>query len=375
MKKYIYQVILLICCFTLMVSCQKQTKVNDGNEEVIYDKTDAYVKNMMDSLEIVGLNYTILIDGKVMHKKAMGFANIEHQVPMTLDKLFAVASISKLFSSTALHRLLKAKNRSVDESVGEFLPNRKDLPESWKNLTLKHLLTHTSGVPDQIDYQIYLAPESDEFVIEALKDKPFSSIPGDATKYNATGFILVRMIFEELAGQDFETHMQKNYFDKFNLRSANYGGYKKIVPNRVTNYRMIGENFELFPLNYSSPMYAGAGLNISIDDLIKWIQAVLGEKILTKEHLTTIWTPSKLNNNESGNFGLGWEAYELENKTWITGHGGAGISSVLHYRKEGFANTITIILLTNGAKNWVQMPHDVNMGIANYFMPGVVDSN
>lgn len=371
MNKYITQLVGLIisCCF--WVSCQQKSKTN--GEANVFDKTDVYVEKMMDSLDIVGLNYSVLINGEVVHKKAMGFSNLEHQVPMTLDKLFAVASISKLFSSTALHRLLKDNNRSVDETVGEFLPERKDLPQSWQNLTLKHLLTHTSGIPDQIDYQIYLAPESDEFVIEALKDKPFTSIPGEVTKYNATGFMLVRMIIEKLADKDFETHMQKHYFDKFNLKGSNYGGFKKIVPNRVTSYRMVGDNLEMFPLNYSSPMYAAAGLNINMDALILWIQAVLNEDILSKELLATIWTPAKLNNNEDGFFGLGWETYELGNGIWMTGHGGAGISAIRHYWKENSKDTVIIILLTNGARNWVNSPDDVNMGIANYFMPGIVD--
>ena len=194
-----------------MVLFQVANSYQRPNAEVsIYEKTDVYVKKMLDSLDIVGLNYCVLIDGKVMHKKAMGFANLEHQVPMTQDKLFAVASMSKLFSSTALHQLLMDHNRSVDETVGAFLPERKDLPESWRVLTLENLLSHSSGIPDQIDYQIYLAPESDEFVIDALKDKPFTSAPGETTKYNATGFMLVRMIIEELAGQNFETICKKN---------------------------------------------------------------------------------------------------------------------------------------------------------------------
>jgi CubicO group peptidase (beta-lactamase class C family) len=372
MNKYITQLFILIiyCCF--ITSCQKQSKTNV--EVTIFEKTDTYVKKMMDSLDIVGLNYAVLVDGKVMHKKAMGFANLEHQVPMTLDKLFAVASMSKLFSSTALHRLLKDQNRSVDETVGEFIPNRKDLPESWKILTLKNLLSHSSGIPDQIDYQIYLAPESEEFVIDGIKDKPFTSAPGETTKYNATGFMLVLMIFEELAGQDFEKHMQAYYFDQFDLTKATYGGFKKVVPNRVKSYRMVGEDLEMFPLNYSSPMYAAAGLNINIDELILWTQAVLDEKIVSKEALSNIWKPVTLNNGKPGYFGLGWETYELENGIWMTGHGGAGISAIRHYWKEDSPNTVTIILLTNGARNWVNSPDDVNMGIANYFMPGVIDS-
>ncbi len=372
MNKYITQLIILIilCCF--ISSCEQQSKTN--KEGTIYEKTDDYVKTMMDSLDIIGLNYCVLLDGKVMHKKAMGFANLEHKVSMTQDKLFAVASMSKLFSSTALHRLLKDNNRSVDETVGEFLPIRKDLPETWRILTLENLLSHNSGIPDQIDYEIYLAPESEEVVIEALKDKPFTSAPGESTKYNATGFMLVRMIIEELAKQDFETYMQKEYFEQLDLAKANYGGFKKNVPNRVKSYRMVGEDLEMFPLNYAPPMYAAAGLNINMDELIVWTQAVLDGKIVSKEALSNIWNPVILNNGKPGFFGLGWETYELENGIWMTGHGGAGISAIRHYWKEKSQETVTIILLTNGARNWVNSPDDVNMGIANYFMPGIIDS-
>lgn len=371
MKNYIKQVTIVLCCFFFITGCEGQTEKND--EELIFERSDAYVKQMMDSLEIIGLHYAVLINGKVMHKKAMGFANFEHQVPMTEDKLFAVASMSKLFSSTALHKLLKDSNRSVDETVGELLPDRKDLPESWRMLTLKDLLSHSSGIPDQIDYDIYLAPESEEFVIDALKDKPFSSSPGETTKYNATGFMLVRMIIEELAGQDFEIFMQKEYFDRYGLSKANYGGFKKVVPNRVKSYRMVGDNLEMFPLNYGPPMYAAAGLNINMDELIVWTQAVLEGKIVSKEVLSNIWKPVILNNGKPGYFGLGWETYDLGNGIWMTGHGGAGISVIRHYWKEDSQETITIVLLTNGARNWVNSPDDVNMGIADFFMPGIVE--
>lgn len=88
---------------------------------------------------------------------------------MKLDNSLPVASISKLFSSIAMHTLLNIHNKSVDETVEELLPDRKDLSESWRKLSVKQLLSHISGIPDQIDYQINLAPESDEFVIDALE--------------------------------------------------------------------------------------------------------------------------------------------------------------------------------------------------------------
>jgi len=373
MKKHIIVTFFIISSILFYSSCQSKEKPIKTNDVSIFDKTDTYVEKMMDSLDIIGLNYAILIDGKVVHKGTKGLANIEHNVPMKPDHLFAVASLSKLFSSTALHSLLISNNRNVNETVGDFLPNRFDLPESWRALTLKHLLSHTSGIPDQIDYDIFLAPESESFVIDALKDKPFSSEPDETNKYNATGFMLVCTVIEALANQDFETYMKRNYFDKYGLSKANYGGFKKVVPNRVTSYRMVENNLELFPLNYSSPMYAGAGLNINIDELILWMQAVLNYEILPKPYLDNVWEPVKLNSGDTGYFGLGWEAYKFDDKIAINGHAGGGIVSLLHYRTADYPNGLTIILLTNGAKNWVQMPHDVNMGIASYFIPEILD--
>ena len=357
-------ILLLLFAVIFNAESQSQEKSHSMNERD-FNKIDVYLEKMIDSLEIVGLNYAILINNELVHQKAFGFANIQLQVGMTLKQIFPVASISKLFSSTALHKLLNNHDRNVNETVGEFLPSRKDLPNSWRKLTLKQLMSHTSGIPDQIDYQIYLAPESEEYVINALKDKPFSSVPGTESKYNATGFLLVRIIIEKLANQDFETYMQEEYFNKLGLSSAKYGGFKNIIPNRVTCYHNINNEMEMFPLNYSAPMYAGAGLNISITDLIKWFQALQNEKILTNEQLKEIWTPVKLNNGKNGYFGLGWEAYKLEDNYRMAGHGGAGISSFRHYWNEQTNKNVTVILLTNGAYNWSISPNQINAQIAD----------
>ncbi|OJJ17717.1 hypothetical protein BKI52_28045 [marine bacterium AO1-C] len=360
MKKFIISLLFINVWF---VESYSQSVHNQ-----IFNKTDAYLQSMMDRLKIVGLNYAILINNKVVHKKSFGVANAQLQVPMTLSNSFPVASISKMFSSIALHKLLSVHHRSVNETVAAFLPKRTDLPESWRKLSLKQLLSHTSGIPDQIDYQIYLAPKSEKFVIDGVKNKPFSSEPGTEAKYNATGFLLVRMIIEKLANQDFESYMQKEYFDKLGLSSANYGGFKKVVPNRVTCYQKMNNKLEMFPLNYSSPMYAGAGLNITINDLIKWFQALQNEQILTKKQLMKVWIPIKLNNGKEGGFGLGWEAYRLQGAYRMVGHGGAGISSFRHYWNERTNQNLTVILLTNGALNWKARPNQLNAQIANMIL-------
>jgi CubicO group peptidase (beta-lactamase class C family) len=351
-----------------LITCLIGKSYAQQNDKNVFSKTDAYLKSTIDSQQIIGLNYVILIDNKVVHKKSFGSAHAQLNVPMTIDKSFPVASISKLFSSIALHKLLSIHERDVSETVEDFLPNRTDLPESWRKLTLEQLLSHTSGIPDQIDYQIYLAPDSEKFVVDNLRDKPFSSKPGTESKYNATGFLLIRTIFEKLADQDFVSYMQTEYFNNLNLSSATYGGFKKVIPNRVTCYQNRNGSLEMLPLNYSNPMYAGAGLNISINDLTKWFQAIQEEKILTKEKLKEIWTPVKLNNGKDGSFGLGWESYRLQDEYRMIGHGGAGISSFRHYWNEKNNQNVTVILLTNGALNWTIRPNQMNSQIASMIL-------
>lgn len=353
-----------ISLFFLIVGFVQLSNAQQTNN-LIFDKTDTYLKEIIDSLQIVGLNYAILINNEIVHMKSFGLANAQLKVPMTIDNSFPVASISKLFSSIALHKLLSTNNRDVTETVADFLPDRIDLPESWRKLTLKQLLSHTSGIPDQIDYQIFLAPESEKTVIDALKDKPFSSKPGTESKYNATGFMLIRAIIEKLANQGFEFHMKTEYFDKFYLSSAKYGGFKKVIPNRVTCYQNNNGNLEMFPLNYSPPMYAGAGLNISIGDLAKWFQALQDGQILDKNKLKEVWTPVKLADGTDAYFGLGWESYTLQGGYRMVGHGGAGISSFRHYWNENLNQNITIILLTNGAYDWKVRPNQINSIIAS----------
>ena len=159
--------------------------------------------------------------------------------------------------------------------------------------------------------------------------------------------------------------MQKEYFDKYELGSAKYGGFKEVIPNRVTCYQNIDDNLEMFPLNYSPPMFAGAGLNISIIDLVKWFQVLQNEQILTKKQLEKVWTPIKLNNGKNGSFGLGWESYVLQDGYRMVGHGGAEISSFRHYWNELNNQNITVILLTNGAYDWKIRPNQINTNIAS----------
>jgi hypothetical protein len=115
-------------------------------------------------------------------------------------------------------------------------------------------------------------------------------------------------------------------------------------------------------------MYAAAGLNINMQELIVWFQSILNEEILTKEKLEEIWTPVLLSNKSDGYFGQGWVARKMKDNYRMVGHGGAGISSFGHYWNERNKENITIIVLTNGAKNWIVRPEQINSELAEILL-------
>ncbi len=350
--------ITLALLFTIANLCSQ------NNHKIAIAKADTYINSVRAENEIIGIQYAVLINGQLIHQKEFGYANLEHKVVLQKNTVFKLASISKLFSSVALHKLLVEQNRSVEETLGAFLEDNYAIPNEWKALTLRQILSHTSGLPDQIDYGIYLAPTSEEFVLEAMKDKPFKALPGEASRYNATGFLLVKLVIEKLAKISFEQHMQEVFFEEYNLKTATYGGYKKIIPNRVQCYQTKNGRLEMFPLNYATPMYAAAGLNCTMKDLIVWLQHLLDGDYFPTKLLQKIMTPVPINNTSVGDFGLGWEAKKIANGIHYAGHGGAGISSVSHFWGDGLAKDITVIVLTNGAKQWKKTPKEITAAIA-----------
>ena len=136
-------------------------------------------------------------------------------------------------------------------------------------------------------------------------------------------------------------------------------------------YRLVNDELEVFPLNYSPTMYAAAGLNVSAAELSVWLEALLDGQILAPEHLREIWTPSVHKDGTAGDFGLGW-APEVKGDRWVVGHGGVGISFLGHYGHRSDERTVSVILLTNGARDWSTSPYELNRAIARMFAPEVV---
>jgi len=201
------------------------------------DPVDDFVLKEMNERLIPGLAVAVLKDGIVLKQQAYGVANVEFDVPVTTSTLFALASLTKTFTSAAILSLVEEQNFALDDSVVELLPQ---LPKAWSPVTIRHCLSHTSGLPDSVTTPgggDEIADTQDE-VLRKLAVMPFKS-PGESVSYNQTGYMLLKMIIERVSGKKFELFLEDGFFKPFGMSNTRFGDYRDLIPRRVSIYTKL----------------------------------------------------------------------------------------------------------------------------------------
>jgi len=167
-----------------------------------------------------------LQNGKVLTARGYGLANVEFSVPVTGDTAHQLASATKIFTGTAIMMLVEEGKLSLDDSVVKLLPG---LPASWSNVTVQHLLTHTSGIPDWFEASagprgnILDLRASRDDIIKKISAEPVEFQPGEKWSYNQSGPVLLAMIVEKVAGRGFEDFLDQRIFKPLAMKTTRFG--------------------------------------------------------------------------------------------------------------------------------------------------------
>ena len=324
-------VILLLTglCFSCTVSEQKKSLQNIEIEE--------YVEKVMERYGIPGASLAIIKDGEIQYQNNFKLAVLEHDVPVNKNVLFQLSSLSKIFTSIAAFQLIEEQKISLESKVSDYL---NDLPTNWQNVKVKHLLSHTSGLPEIAVYE--------KFPEDSAKSKVFNDeiqfIPGSKSRYNNTNFWLLKRIIEKVTGQNFEDHIVTKQFKSSTNPVIYAGNFYDIVNNRATSYEPDNNGvFQLRKYEFPEFLYGAAGLNISIEDFIIWNEKLENGHLLNDKTKSLMWTQFQLNNKESINFTFGWHIRKPNNRISVGFSGGYNTG----FRKF-LDDDLTIILLTNG---------------------------
>lgn len=308
------------------------------------EKVDEYIKAEMQKRKIPGLSLAVVKNGEVIKAQGYGLANIELNVPATADTIYQSGSVGKQFTSAAVMLLVEEGKINLDDNVSKYLDGT---PEIWKDITVRHLLTHTSGIKNYGEKDInYRQDYKDEELIKVAAGFPLDFQPGERWSYSNTGYILLGFIVKKAAGKFYGDFLKERVFGPLGMTTARVINEEDIIPNRAAGYRM--SKGELKNQRYVSPSLnttADGSLYLTVLDMAKWDAALYSEKLLKKSSIDQMWTPVKLNSGKTHTYGFGWGIGEFNNHKLIE-HGGAWQGFTTHISRY-VDDKLTVIVLTN----------------------------
>jgi CubicO group peptidase (beta-lactamase class C family) len=283
-------------------------------------KIDRVVNQQMSANKIPGVSLAVLRKGKIVLLKSYGLANVEHQVPVKPETIFQSGSIGKQFTAAAVMMLVQDNKLSLDDRVSKYFP---DLPATWKDITIYHLLTHTSGLgdyPPEIDLKRDYT--EDEF-LAAFKKAPLDFEPGTSWNYSNVGYVTLGILIGKITGKFYGDFVKERLFQPIDMTTARVISEADIVPNRAAGYRLVrGELKNQEWVSPSTNSTADGSYYVSVLDLAKWDAALYTDIPLTRSSREKIWTPAKLSDGTTKDYGFGWHLGNYHGHRLVF-HGGA----------------------------------------------------
>jgi len=293
--------------------------INCHAQKDVTSKIDNYIKAEMQSQRIPGLSLAVIKNGQIILAKGYGFANVEHQVSVKPETVFQSGSIGKQFVATAVMMLVEEGKLSLDDKISKYFT---DTPENWKDITLRHLLSHTSGMGDYPnDYDLRRDYTEDELV-KIIKAQPLGFKPGEKWSYSNLGFITLGILIHKITGKFYGDFLAERIFKPLGMNTARIISEEDIVQNRAAGYRLVSR--ELKNQEWVAPLVnttADGSLYLTILDMAKWDAALDTEKLLKKSSLDQMWMPPALSGGKTSNYGFGWFAGKFHGHR-IVYHGG-----------------------------------------------------
>jgi CubicO group peptidase (beta-lactamase class C family) len=282
---------------------------------------------------------------EMLYEKASGFADLEFAVPADEQTMFRIGSVTKQFTAAAVLKLAERGKLALDDPLTTFL---KDYPTHGHEITLRHLLTHTSGMPSYTGlgpvWQTHIARELPHEELVALwKDLPLEFAPGEKWTYSNSGYYLLGMVIERVTGQGYAEFLRETFFEPLKLTRTRYDSNTDLIPNRAQGYRYVEGRFENDGLlGVSQPGAAGALLSTA-GDLVRWQQALVAGKALAAASYEEMCLPFLLAGGQEATYGLGLQLDRQDGHARIW-HGGGidGFNSVLMYFPESGLHVATI---------------------------------
>lgn len=337
----------------------------------LQQQIDELVVAEMQKQKIPGVAVGVFTAGKPILMKGYGFANVEHAAPVTPASVFHSASVGKQFTAVAIMLLVEDGRLGLDNSIRTYFP---DAPPGWRPITIRHLLTHTSGIADYFDAmgtngiapydsRHDYAPDELQGIFYTL---PLVFDAGSEFSYSNTGYALLGFLIEKVTGQFYGDVLRDRVFRPLGMPSAVVVSESDIVPGRVAGYELAGGELKNEQWYTPTANTADGALYLSLLDYHAWDRALRERKVLSDASWNEVYSAVRLNDGRHYPYGFGWEIHESQGAPWYHHSGGwLGFNLLI---SRYLANGITIVVLSNLD---LAEPAIIVDGIAGIIDPGM----
>lgn len=323
------------------------------------DKVDDFIKAEMQKQRIPGMSLAVVKEGKIIKAQGYGLANVEHNIPAKPETVYKIASVSKQFLATGIMLLAQEGKLRVDDKVNQYLDGT---PDTWKNITIRHFLTHTSGVVREAPGFDPFKIQNDFDVIKTAFASPMQFTTGEKYQYCNVGYFSLAEIIHRLSGKGWDEFLQERVFAPSGMTATRTTTSSAVIPNRADGYDWNKDTMQNAQ-EYFALRPSGAFIS-TVLDLAKWDAMLYTDKILTAATREQMWTPMTLNNGTTSPYGFGWELQSLGNHK-LVGHGGS-LPGFRAYFTRFVDDKLSIIVLTNSGN---ANPQAVVKGVAALYFP------
>ncbi|UOU97010.1 beta-lactamase family protein [Chryseobacterium daecheongense] len=286
------------------------------------EKIDSLIQTKFNEHEGPGGVFLISQKGKPVYEKAFGLANLELNIPLHPNNVFEIGSMTKQFTSVSILMLEQQGKLKVTDFISNYIP---DYPNG-NNITIHHLLTHTSGIKNFTKIkglsEISQKEMTPQMMVDFFKNEPVDFKPGEKFEYNNSGYIVLGYIIEKVSGETYEDFIRKNIFEKIGMIHSYYASDRKVIKDRAYGYHQKNDGFvNKSVISFSVP-YASGSLMSTLDDMLKWQIALNQNLLLNQKESIKAFTKYKLNNGEEIEYGYGWHLKNI-NGIPTREHGGS----------------------------------------------------
>lgn len=327
------------------------------------DAVDDYIKTEMEKSRIPGLSLAVIKDGKILKASGYGSANLETGTPATPETVYKIGSVSKQFIATGIMILLQDGKLRLEDPISMYL---EGTPESWKPITIRHLLTHTSGIVREAPGFDPFKIQADAAVIKTAYPLPLRFAPGEKWEYCNVGYFALSEVIHKITGKPWGDFLTERVFKPAGMTTTRTTTTTDLIPHRASGYELTSANGELKNAeNWVALRPSGAFIS-TVLDMAKWDAVLDSNTILSEASREQMWTPVKLNDGTTYAYGFGWTLSPWQGHKQVS-HNGAlpGFRSV--YRRF-VDDKLSVVVLTNTAGI---DPGPISLAVAGFYVPAL----